>query len=338
MGKWSFTDVTFSKEHDDIVEQVKQMPIEEVIREVGAVFKRSDIETMLSSFGLSCYSGSSGDGWACIDNSAASHYDYKKQPLRWWVDYNDVGNERARLEHAHRACLVAMRLGIQNFLQHVIQLADTDDVEQKTKALRILHARLYSKDIDATMLVLGQRLRYVLDAVEQEKVSSSYKSVADKLKEQLDIEKLASEQDTSYIIGRFFFEEDEKKKQYWWKVLEAKKEARQLKARQVDNPQGFCVDTLVALVENGPVWDGDIPSKSGRDSLINLGAAVRVLVKGEDGFTAATYLGRELYKFHFGNAASVEEAMTNRISKVAEGWVNNLQGMRKVYSQGKRKE
>lgn len=78
-------------------------------------------------------------------------------------------------------------------------------------------------------------------------------------------------------------------------------------------------DTLVALVEHGPLWDGDIPSKSGRDVLIDCGLAVRVVVKMEDGYTAATYAGRDAYKLLFGSALggladTMAEARANRIA------------------------
>lgn len=70
-------------------------------------------------------------------------------------------------------------------------------------------------------------------------------------------------------------------------------------------------DTLIALVEQGPVWDGDIPSKRERDELVEQGLASRALVKGEDGFTVATYLGREHYCAMFG-VATLSEAMAKR--------------------------
>lgn len=80
------------------------------------------------------------------------------------------------------------------------------------------------------------------------------------------------------------------------------------------------VDTLVALVEHGPLWDGDVPSKSGRDKLITAGLAIRVVVKGEDGYTAATYQGRDAYKKEFGTALgggadTVAEAKANRLTQ-----------------------
>ena len=52
-------------------------------------------------------------------------------------------------------------------------------------------------------------------------------------------------------------------------------------------------DTLIALVEAGPLWDGDVPSKAGRDALIASGLAARVIVRGEDGWQAATYAGHD---------------------------------------------
>lgn len=75
-------------------------------------------------------------------------------------------------------------------------------------------------------------------------------------------------------------------------------------------------DTLIALVEQGPLWDGDVPSKTGRDALISQGLAVRVVVKGEDGWQAATYAGRDLYKALYpgpdGTADTIKEAKVNR--------------------------
>jgi hypothetical protein len=83
---------------------------------------------------------------------------------------------------------------------------------------------------------------------------------------------------------------------------------------------GAEVDTLVALIEAGPLWDGDVPSKAGRDALIERGLAVRVVVKGEDGHTAATYAGRDAYRAHFADpdgtpAATLHEAQVNRLAR-----------------------
>lgn len=79
---------------------------------------------------------------------------------------------------------------------------------------------------------------------------------------------------------------------------------------------GSEIDTLVALVECGPLWDGDLPSKTGRDALIAQGLAVRVVVKGEDGWQAATYAGRDAYRALFpgpdGPAETIRQAKINR--------------------------
>lgn len=74
----------------------------------------------------------------------------------------------------------------------------------------------------------------------------------------------------------------------------------------------FCFDTLCALVEQGPVWDGNIPSKSGRNALIERGYAVRVINNGEEGFTAATPTGMQLYINHVLPGASLKEAIARR--------------------------
>lgn len=53
-------------------------------------------------------------------------------------------------------------------------------------------------------------------------------------------------------------------------------------------------EQLYQLHSRGPVWDGDVISKSYRDELLSLGACVKVCVKGEDGYNACTYAGRSL--------------------------------------------
>lgn len=50
--------------------------------------------------------------------------------------------------------------------------------------------------------------------------------------------------------------------------------------------------TLNACYSNGPLEDGDVPSKSARDSLLDKGFVSKVIVKGEDGYNACTYKGR----------------------------------------------
>ncbi len=64
--------------------------------------------------------------------------------------------------------------------------------------------------------------------------------------------------------------------------------------------------------KHGPLWDGDVPSKSGRDDLIALRMAARIvmgdqwvkaqrnrsetMLQAEEGYQAATPLGRAVWK------------------------------------------
>lgn len=54
-------------------------------------------------------------------------------------------------------------------------------------------------------------------------------------------------------------------------------------------------EVIICLVEQGPVDDGDIPSKSARNELIHRGFASKVIVQGEEAGNVATYRGRDLY-------------------------------------------
>ena len=50
-------------------------------------------------------------------------------------------------------------------------------------------------------------------------------------------------------------------------------------------------EVLKACNLKGPLEDGDIPSKSARDSLIDDGFIVSVVVKGQEGYNACTLSG-----------------------------------------------
>ena len=54
-------------------------------------------------------------------------------------------------------------------------------------------------------------------------------------------------------------------------------------------------ESLAQLI-GGPVWDGDVISKSCRDELIDLGLALRVCCNGQQGYTGATYLAYSVMK------------------------------------------
>ena len=61
--------------------------------------------------------------------------------------------------------------------------------------------------------------------------------------------------------------------------------------------------------------------KQGRDSLVQRGLAAKVVVKGEDGWQAATYAGRDAYTAMFprpdGPADTINEAKANRTTRRA---------------------
>ena len=54
-------------------------------------------------------------------------------------------------------------------------------------------------------------------------------------------------------------------------------------------------EVLKQLLFQGPVWDGNVPSKAARDDLIRYGLAVRCCFLGEQGYTAATYLAYSVF-------------------------------------------
>lgn len=55
-------------------------------------------------------------------------------------------------------------------------------------------------------------------------------------------------------------------------------------------------DTIRAAFKNGPLWAGDLPSKSARDTLVSEGFMSHVVMKGEDGFNACTNKGARAYR------------------------------------------
>jgi hypothetical protein len=55
-------------------------------------------------------------------------------------------------------------------------------------------------------------------------------------------------------------------------------------------------DVINSAFKTGPLWDGDVPSKSGRDTLLWDGFISKVVVKGEEGYNALTYKGSSAYR------------------------------------------
>lgn len=65
---------------------------------------------------------------------------------------------------------------------------------------------------------------------------------------------------------------------------------------------GAARDTLRCLCLKGPTYDGNVPSKSGRDELLDKKLAAKVVLANcEEGYQAATYLGAHVWKA--GNAS-----------------------------------
>lgn len=60
----------------------------------------------------------------------------------------------------------------------------------------------------------------------------------------------------------------------------------------------YISDFLIQCYKYGPMADGDCCSKSGRDFLVAEGYAEKVIVRGEDGYQALNYKGRDLYKLY----------------------------------------
>lgn len=55
-------------------------------------------------------------------------------------------------------------------------------------------------------------------------------------------------------------------------------------------------DVIIGCFESGPLYDGDVPSKTGRDSLLTDGFISKVVIKGEEGYNACTYKGARAYR------------------------------------------
>jgi hypothetical protein len=58
------------------------------------------------------------------------------------------------------------------------------------------------------------------------------------------------------------------------------------------------VEQLAQLYTYGPLFDGDVISKSDRDDLLSIGACTKVCVRGEDGFNACSYFGSDLLRVY----------------------------------------
>lgn len=72
-------------------------------------------------------------------------------------------------------------------------------------------------------------------------------------------------------------------------------------------------DQLTQLVVNGPIWDGDVISKTDRNYLFDLKLAVKVMLNGEMGYTAANYRGGFVLQACFATSAEYREHVKSRL-------------------------
>ncbi len=66
-----------------------------------------------------------------------------------------------------------------------------------------------------------------------------------------------------------------------------------IEVQAMDSAERDCVR---AAYQRGPLFDGDVPSKSGRNSLLENGYMAKVVVKGENGYNACTPKGAWAYR------------------------------------------
>lgn len=94
-------------------------------------------------------------------------------------------------------------------------------------------------------------------------------------------------------------------------------------------------EALFQIHKHGPVWDGDVISKGYRDCLLEVGACAKVLVKGETGYNACTYLGLELlniYDWLFGEMGQSARSENDPISDRLDGRAKFLRSRGEVKS------
>lgn len=70
------------------------------------------------------------------------------------------------------------------------------------------------------------------------------------------------------------------------------------------------IDCIKASYKLGPLFDGDIPSKSGRDSLLKSGFMSKVVVNGQDGFNACTHKGAWAYRLIIAEESSTPTSIS----------------------------
>lgn len=80
-----------------------------------------------------------------------------------------------------------------------------------------------------------------------------------------------------------------------------------------------CLKEQLQQLVNGPIWDGNIISKNHRGILFEMGLAMRVCCKGEQGHTGAKYIAHSILKKMKEQQIAKQEATGMReVSSVAE--------------------
>lgn len=82
--------------------------------------------------------------------------------------------------------------------------------------------------------------------------------------------------------------------------VEYAKDIGQLADLLIDNQRaGYIVDAFQQALRSGPLADGDLVSKAGRDFLLEEGLMTKVLVNGEQGYQALTYKAFDLKRIYY---------------------------------------
>lgn len=71
-------------------------------------------------------------------------------------------------------------------------------------------------------------------------------------------------------------------------------------------------DCIRASYKRGPLFDGDVPSKSGRDVLLDKGYMAKVVVQGQDGYNACTHKGAWAHRLLEAGANAELSRVANR--------------------------
>lgn len=120
MGKWSYSNGELTPEHYRIVNMVKELSDEDLYLQ----WMRASISGRPEDYFIHYYSGISGDGWACADNSSDTRAD--KVPFLMSIDRRDFlgGDPEIMQKWNRRICLAAHLLGVKPYVVEKLDSAD----------------------------------------------------------------------------------------------------------------------------------------------------------------------------------------------------------------------